>query len=72
MAGYANAYRIRLGDYRVLFEIHDQVLLLIVLKVADRKEAYRGVPGGASRRPISTGRLQVQDLTLVRPQPPRS
>ncbi len=36
-----NAYRIRVGDYRVLFEIHDPVLLVIVLKIADRKEAYR-------------------------------
>jgi mRNA interferase RelE/StbE len=37
----ANTYRIRVGDYRVLYEIHDQVLVVIVLKVADRKEAYR-------------------------------
>jgi mRNA interferase RelE/StbE len=41
LEGAINAYRIRVGDYRVLYEIHDQVLVVIVLKVADRKEAYR-------------------------------
>lgn len=41
LRGDANVYRIRVGDYRVLFEINDKALLVIVLKVADRKEAYR-------------------------------
>ena len=41
LAGEINAYRIRVSDYRVLYEIHDQVLVVIVLKVADPKEAYR-------------------------------
>jgi len=41
LAGEIDTYRIRVGDYRVLYEVHDRVLLVIVLKVADRKEAYR-------------------------------
>jgi len=41
LKGDTNAYRIRVGDYRVVFEIHDPLLLLVVLKIADRKEAYR-------------------------------
>jgi mRNA interferase RelE/StbE len=41
LEGEMNAYRIRVGPYRVLYEIHDQVLVVVVLKVADRKEAYR-------------------------------
>jgi mRNA interferase RelE/StbE len=41
LRGDANAYRVRVGDCRVLYEIHDQALLVIVLKIADRKEAYR-------------------------------
>jgi len=36
-----NAYRIRVGDYRIIYEIHDRVLWVIVVKVADRKEAYQ-------------------------------
>lgn len=41
LEGEASTYRIRVGDFRILYEIHDQVLVVIVLKVADRKEAYR-------------------------------
>lgn len=35
-----NAYRIRVGDYRVIYEIHDTVLLVVVVRVAHRREAY--------------------------------
>ena len=34
-------YRLRVGRYRVLYEIHDDVLRILVVKVAHRKEAYR-------------------------------
>ena len=41
MAGSENRYRFRVGDYRIIYEIHDAVLLLVVLAVGDRKEIYR-------------------------------
>lgn len=31
-------YRIRVGNYRVIYEIHDDVLLIVVLRVARRRE----------------------------------
>jgi len=34
-------YRVRIGLYRVIYEIIDKVLVIIVLKVAHRKDAYR-------------------------------
>lgn len=34
-------YRLRVGRYRVLYEIHDRILLVTVVKVAHRKDAYR-------------------------------
>lgn len=34
-------YRIRSGNYRVLYVIRDDVLKVIVIKVDDRKDAYR-------------------------------
>lgn len=34
-------YRVRVGQYRILYEIHDDVLLIVVVRVANRKEAYR-------------------------------
>ena len=36
-----NAWRIRVGDYRVIYEIHDRELQLIVITVGHRREVYR-------------------------------
>ncbi len=35
------AWRIRVGDYRIIYEIHDQVLLIIVVDIGHRREIYR-------------------------------
>ena len=42
MAGDENLWRIRAGDFRVVYEIHDSVLLVMVLRVGHRREIYRG------------------------------
>ena len=34
-------YRVRQGDYRILYEIEDRGLTVLIVKVAHRKEAYR-------------------------------
>lgn len=34
-------YRIRQGDYRVLYQIYDEVIIVVVVKVAHRKEVYK-------------------------------
>ncbi|MDO8616422.1 MAG: type II toxin-antitoxin system RelE/ParE family toxin [Dehalococcoidia bacterium] len=37
-------YRIRVGDYRVIYEVRDNELVIIVIQVAKRDEAtYRGL-----------------------------
>lgn len=41
LAGEANAWRIRVGDYRVLYEIRDRQLLILVVRVGHRKDVYR-------------------------------
>jgi len=33
-------YRIRKGDYRVIYTIQDEELIITVIKVAHRKDAY--------------------------------
>ena len=35
-----NGYRIRIGDYRVLYTIADGLLVINIICVAHRKEAY--------------------------------
>ena len=34
-------HRIRVGDYRIIYEIHSDVLVIMVLKIGDRKKVYR-------------------------------
>jgi mRNA interferase RelE/StbE len=41
LAGNADYYRIRVGDYRVLYEIRDRILLVLVIKIGHRREVYR-------------------------------
>lgn len=36
-----DAWRIRSGDYRAIYEIHDRVLQVIVITVGHRGEVYR-------------------------------
>ncbi|MEI7939928.1 MAG: type II toxin-antitoxin system RelE/ParE family toxin [Verrucomicrobiota bacterium] len=35
------AWRIRVGDYRILYEIHDRELVVIVVTIGHRREVYR-------------------------------
>ncbi len=36
-----DAWRIRVGDYRVIYEIHDRTLQIIVITIGHRREIYR-------------------------------
>lgn len=41
LAGESNAWRIRIGDYRVLYDVVDDVLVVTVVRVAHRREVYK-------------------------------
>ncbi|MCL1470018.1 type II toxin-antitoxin system RelE family toxin [Argonema antarcticum] len=36
LSGEENAYRVRVDDYRIVYEIYDRVLLVVVVKVGNR------------------------------------
>jgi mRNA interferase RelE/StbE len=36
-----NAYRIRTGNYRIIYEIHDNIITVIIIDVGHRREIYR-------------------------------
>jgi len=38
--GFENSYRIRVGDYRVIYEVHDDVLLVLIMRVGPRRNIY--------------------------------
>ncbi|HOC57210.1 MAG TPA: type II toxin-antitoxin system RelE/ParE family toxin [Verrucomicrobiota bacterium] len=41
LAGPENLYRIRVGDFRIVYQIRDEVLLVLVVKIGHRREVYR-------------------------------
>jgi mRNA interferase RelE/StbE len=41
LAGEEDLYRIREGDYRIIYAIRDKELIVLVVKIGDRKEVYR-------------------------------
>jgi len=41
LAGEENLYRIREGHYRLIYTIGDKELIVLVVKIGDRKEIYR-------------------------------
>lgn len=40
LVGYSEFFRYRVGNYRIIYQIYDQVLLVSVVEVADRRDAY--------------------------------
>ena len=43
LKGSGDIYRIRVGDYRILYQVNEDILLVLVIKVAHRKEAYKSM-----------------------------
>ncbi len=41
LAGGDGEWRVRTGDYRIIYEIHDQALLVLVVAVGHRSDIYR-------------------------------
>jgi mRNA interferase RelE/StbE len=41
LAGDENLYRLRVGDYRIIYQIQDKALLVLVIKISHRREVYR-------------------------------
>jgi mRNA interferase RelE/StbE len=41
LAGVSGVYRLRVGDYRVLYEIDDDQSVVLVLTIGHRREVYR-------------------------------
>jgi mRNA interferase RelE/StbE len=41
MVGEESTYRVRVGDYRIVYEVHDHILLIQVVRVGHRRNVYR-------------------------------
>lgn len=41
LSGHDNAWRVRAGDYRIVYEVHDDRLLVLVIEIGHRSTVYR-------------------------------
>jgi len=41
LAGPEDLYRIRVGDWRIVYAIRDRALVVIVVRIGHRREVYR-------------------------------
>ncbi len=41
LKGHKSVYRIRAGKYRVIYQVRDELLIVLVVKVGHRRDVYR-------------------------------
>lgn len=41
--GSSELFRIRYADYRIIYQVHDGRLTILIIKVGHRREAYRDI-----------------------------
>lgn len=46
LQGHRQLYRFRVGDYRIIAQLQDQALVVLVVKIGHRRDVYRD-QGGA-------------------------
>ena len=47
-------YRVRVGAYRIVYQIQDAALIIVIVRVGDRKEVYRRIDDLIKRTPPPT------------------
>ena len=43
MKGNNPFHKVRVGDYRIVYEIQDEILVILVVKIGHRKDIYRNL-----------------------------
>ncbi len=43
LSGHDSIYRVRVGDYRIVYGIEDRLILVVVMKVGNRAEVYERI-----------------------------
>lgn len=41
LVNFDNYYRVRVGDYRIIYEIRDKELIIEIVKVGNRRDIYK-------------------------------
>jgi mRNA interferase RelE/StbE len=40
LKGFKSVYRVRVGKFRIVYEVRDKVLLVLVIRIAKREDVY--------------------------------
>ena len=43
LTGKEGFLRVRVGDYRIIYQIRDDILLVLVVRIRHRRDVYRGL-----------------------------
>lgn len=43
MKGNNSFHKIRTGNYRIIYEIHDERVVILIVKIGHRKDVYQGL-----------------------------
>ncbi len=43
MKGNNSFHKVRIGDYRIIYEIHEDRVVILIVKVGHRKDIYKGL-----------------------------
>lgn len=41
LAGGGDLYRLRVGDYRIIYQVQDRAVLVLIVRVRHRRDVYR-------------------------------
>jgi mRNA interferase RelE/StbE len=44
MKGNNPFHKVRTGDYRIIYEVQEQVLVILIVKIGHRKDIHRNLP----------------------------
>jgi mRNA interferase RelE/StbE len=57
LKGQDRTYRLRVGSYRIVYDVYDRLLWVLVLRVGHRKDVYSGELRGKALRELIARRL---------------
>ena len=43
MKGRNDFHKVRVSDYRIIYEIHNDILVILVVKIVHRKDVYKNI-----------------------------
>jgi mRNA interferase RelE/StbE len=41
LVGSKNTYRIRVADYRIIYDVNDDIIEILIIKIEHRKDVYK-------------------------------